>query len=125
MKTGSDPRHQHRIKLMQSLFSVSFRKRPLASIAPIVERLADIDQSITKAAPDWPVEKISRVDLAILRLATYELMIEKKQPPKVIIDAAIELAKEFGNDLSAKFINGALGAILKTQNSVTRTQQSE
>jgi N utilization substance protein B len=52
-----------------------------------------------------------KIDLAILRLAVYEL--EKRTPPKVIIDEAIELAKTFGNDNSPKFINGALGSLFK------------
>ena len=52
--------------------------------------------------------------LAILRLAAYELLIEKKEPPKAIIDEAIELAKAYGNEASSSFINGVLGTILKT-----------
>lgn len=73
-----------------------------------------LDEKIQSAAPEWPVDKIAKIDLAILRLAIYELLIEKKEPPKVIIDEAIELAKEFGNDNSPKFVNGVLGTILKT-----------
>ena len=50
--------------------------------------------------------------MAILRLAVYELLIEKKEPPKVIVDEAIELAKEYGGDSSPAFINGALGKVI-------------
>ena len=53
--------------------------------------------------------------MAILRLAVYELLIEKTEPANVIIDEAIELAKEFANDTSPAFINGALGNILKNE----------
>jgi len=66
---------------------------------------------ISKAAPTWPVEKLNKVDLAILRLAIYELKIKKKTPPKVIIDEAVELAKKYGADNSSKFVNGALGSL--------------
>ena len=72
-----------------------------------------IDEKIAHVAPEWPLPKISKIDLAILRLAVTEL-VEKKEPPKVIIDEAVELAKQFGNDNSAKFVNGVLGTILKS-----------
>lgn len=99
---------------MQKLFSVSFHDDPAdGDIVPIIEHQTELDRLIARAAPEWPIDKISKVDLAILRLAAYELMIEKKEPPKVVIDEAIELAKTFGNDLSPQFINGALGAIVK------------
>lgn len=75
-----------------------------------------IDTLIQKCAPDRPVNQINRVDLSILRLAVYELVVEKKEPPKVIIDEAIELGKEFGSDSSAAFINGALGKLMELQN---------
>ncbi|OGG35171.1 transcription antitermination factor NusB [Candidatus Gottesmanbacteria bacterium RIFOXYB1_FULL_47_11] len=115
MKTSQDPRHQHRRVLMDSLFSWSFNSRQSDdNITPIMAHLTDIDARIHAAAPEWPVDKIAKIDLAILRLAIYELTVEKKEPPKVIIDEAIELAKEYGNDASSKFVNGVLGTILKS-----------
>lgn len=105
MKTSHDPRHQRRIDRMQKLFTQSFQGDT---------QNQSIDSIIQAAAPEWPTEKIAKIDLAILRLATQELMVEKKEPPKVIIDEAIELAKSFGNDNSAKFVNGVLGTILKS-----------
>jgi transcription antitermination protein NusB len=119
MKVKNDPRHLQRVKLMQSLFSLTFHEKALTNpvLADIQEHLGEIDTLIATAAPTYPLEKIAKVDLAILRLATYELMIEKKNPPKVTIDEAIELAKEFGGDASGAFINGALGAILTTHGS--------
>lgn len=114
MKTREDPRHQHRINLMQSLFSYSFNdERRHASIDDIVVNLKKIDRAIEQAAPDWPIEKIAKIDVSILRLSIYELLILKDAPVKVIIDEAVELAKEFGNDQSAKFVNGVLGTIVK------------
>lgn len=76
-----------------------------------------LDTKIQSAAPEWPLDKIAKIDLAILRLAVYELVIEKKEPPKVIIDEAVEIAKQFGNENSAKFVNGVLGTILKETSS--------
>lgn len=99
---------------MQKLFAVSFdQKQKSAETADILKNLDKLDGQIQKAAPEWPTGKISKIDLAILRLAAYELLIAKSQPPKVIIDEAIELAKEFGNPNSPKFVNGVLGTILK------------
>ncbi len=68
---------------------------------------------IAIAAPQFPPEKLNKIDLAILRLGVFELIIEQKEPQKVIIDEAVELGKEFGAENSPKFVNGVLGAILK------------
>lgn len=113
MKTASDPRHRHRIKLMQHLYSAQFQKRPNSIIAHIWHELEHIDPHITAIAPEWPLDKLNPIDLAILRLAVYELTIDKKAPYKVIIDEAIELAKEYGGPQSPNFINGALGQLVK------------
>ena len=100
---------------MQQLFSDSFQKgKPggkYLEINAIYKNLKAIDELIAKAAPQFPVEKINKIDLSILRLAVYELDIAKKVPFKVVIDEAIELAKEFGSASSSSFINGALGNI--------------
>lgn len=91
---------------------IDFHKQKVGKdTSEIYSKKEKIDGYIEKAAPEFPVEKINKMDLAILRLAIYELMIEKKQPPKVIIDEAIELAKEYGGETSPQFINGALGNI--------------
>lgn len=114
MKTPDDPRHQKRIERMEGLFAYSFlAKTENEHIMPIVEHLPQIDAEIQRVAPEWPLDKIAKVDLAILRLAVYELTVEKDAPDKVIIDEAVELAKAYGNEGSAKFINGALGALIK------------
>lgn len=113
MKTPLDPRHKKRQKLVEDLFKSEFHKQKLDKEAEqIISFQEKIDKIIEKAAPEFPVEKINRIDLAILRLAIYELLIEKKEPPKVIIDEAIELAKEYGGETSPAFVNGALGNII-------------
>jgi len=70
-----------------------------------------LDDLIGKSAPEWPIDQIALIDKAILRLAAYELTNIKDVPPKVAINEAVELAKQFGGDSSSKFINGVLGAI--------------
>jgi len=113
MKTPQDPRHKRRQRLIQELFSVDFHTQPVShETKEIMLHKADLDRFIQKAAPDFPVEKINKVDLAVLRLAVYELSIKKQEPQNVIIDEAVELAKEFGNDTSPAFVNGVLGHIL-------------
>ena len=111
-KTIKDPRHKRRQKIIQDLFAWDFNKKtPLnPSVQEIIDKIEKIDQTIKNCAPKWPLEKINRADLAILRLAIYELFFNKNIPDKVAIDEAVELAKEFGSENSPGFINGALGA---------------
>lgn len=116
MKKKSDPRHQKRQKLVKYLFAQTFVAQPKArdkEAREIHENIAAIDDFITAAAPEWPIDKIAKIDLAILRLAVFELVVKKQQPSKVIIDEAVELAKEFGSERSPAFINGVLGTLLK------------
>ncbi len=74
-----------------------------------------VDAIIEKAAPDWPIDKISVIDRNILRLGLTELLFGDRDevPPKVAINEAIELAKTFGGENSGKFVNGVLGAVYK------------
>lgn len=117
MKTALDPRHKTRQDIVQLLFSYSFveQKIPNDKARLVIEKVSEIDTKISEIAPEFPIDKINKVDLAVLRLAIYELQFEKTTPPKVIIDEAIELAKEFGGDASPGFINGALGKLLKEE----------
>jgi len=80
-----------------------------------VENLSKIDEIISKAAPQWPIEQIANVDRNILRIGVYELLFgdQKAVPPKVAINEAIELGKAFGGENSGRFINGVLGAIFR------------
>ncbi len=74
---------------------------------------AEIDEIIVKAAPEWPLEKINVLDRNILRVGIYELIWgnKKEVPPRVAINEAIELAKEFSGESAGKFVNGVLGTI--------------
>ncbi|MCL4365806.1 transcription antitermination factor NusB [Patescibacteria group bacterium] len=117
MKQKTDPRHLKRIALMQDLFSWQFRsdKKPNLKIEKIVSNLSKIDKLIEQSAPDRPIGQINKIDLAILRLAVFEVIIEKGVPPKVVIDEAVELGKQFGSDSSPSFINGALGKLIELE----------
>lgn len=99
-------------------------------ITNALSRRTTIDDIITRAAPDWPIDKISIVDRNILRIGLTELLFGDRAqvPPKVAIDEAIELAKSFGGETSGRFVNGVLGAIYKEMGEpekaqVTKTKQ--
>jgi transcription antitermination protein NusB len=81
----------------------------------VVEKRDILNEIIEKAAPDWPIDKISIVDRNILRIGLYELIFGDRTqvPPKVAINESIELAKSFGGENSSRFINGVLGGVYK------------
>lgn len=85
----------------------------------VIQKLSQIDKIIEKAAPEWPISHISIVDRNVLRIGIYELLFgdKKEVPPKVAINEAIELGKNFGGENSGRFINGVLGTIYKELNS--------
>ncbi len=116
MKTATDPRHRHRIELVQKLFSSQFQNQADSSVKDIWSNLDKIDPLISKIAPEWPIDKLNPIDLAILRLSIYELIIDKNAPYKVIIDEAVEIAKEYGGEGSPAFVNGALGHLVQLEN---------
>src|ERR1035437_5841947 len=128
-------RHLSRSIVLQSLFEWDFNKknssqameifkRDADEFAPglgdfsfietllngVVDKQKDLDLVIEKAAPDWPIDKISVMDRNILRIGLYELLFSDHDqvPPKVAINEAIELSKSFGGETSSKFINGVL-----------------
>jgi len=132
-------RHLSRSIVLQALFEWDFSGKPeelkaiidrdLAEFAPghtdaafmyelaetVQRKQAIIDDIITKAAPEWPLDKISNVDRNILRMGLAELLFGDRDqvPPKVAINESIELAKNFGGENSGKFVNGVLGAVYK------------
>lgn len=134
-------RHLSRSIVMQSLFEWDFWgkdknehlkgivERNISEFAPgitdvdfiwslingITEKSMEIDGWIVKYAPEWPLDQITIVDRNVLRIGIFELLFGNRDevPPKVAINEAIELAKNFGGESSGKFINGVLGAIYK------------
>lgn len=107
MKTSTDPRHKKRELKVAKLFASSF----------IPGFTSPLDKLISEAAPEWPLNNINKIDLAILRVAADE-MTNSDTPPKVVIDEAVEIAKKYGAENSASFINGVLGTILKNINKI-------
>jgi N utilization substance protein B len=107
-----------------SLKDISFAKQITQSV---LSRKITIDDIITRAAPDWPLEKIGVVDRNVLRIGLSELLFGDRTqvPPKVAIDEAIELAKTFGGETSGKFVNGVLGAIYKEMGEPEKTQTTK
>jgi N utilization substance protein B len=132
-------RHLIRTVVLQSLYEWDFYKqkkditqileRNMAEFAPgvdepdfgwrilqgVAEHLRDIDNIIRKAAPEWPLDKIAIIDRNILRIGLYELLYADPDevPPKVAINEAIELAKNYGGPNTARFVNGVLGTIYR------------
>lgn len=113
MKSAKDPRHKKRRRIVKQLFAKAFHEQPIDDDAQLIaDKFELLDQQISTSAPQWPIDKLNKIDLSILRLATWEIM-NTDTPPKVVIDEAVELAKEFGGDSSPSFVNGVLGDILK------------
>lgn len=81
-----------------------------------------IDKIIEKSAPEWPISQITIVDRNVLRIGIYELLFgdKKEVPPKVAINEAIELAKNYGGESSGRFINGVLGTIYREIEKTTK-----
>ena len=84
-------------------------------VTGVIKNIKELDAIIVKAAPEWPLEQIAIVDRNALRIGLYELIYADPEevPPKVAINEAIEIAKNFGGPNSGKFINGVLGTVYK------------
>lgn len=79
----------------------------------IIEKLQEIDEAINREAKGWTTERMGKVDLTILRLAVFEIEYDEDVPTSVAINEAVELAKKFGRDESAGFVNGVLAKFAK------------
>lgn len=84
------------------------------SVASIKENLATIDKYIKENLEGWSVYRLAKVDLAVLRIAIYEILYRKDIPIEVSINEAIEIAKKFSNEDAFKFINGVLGGFVRS-----------
>jgi len=115
VKTSQDQRHLKREAIIKELFTWGFTEKFEAQTKEtkeIVKSLNKIDKEIENGAPSWPINQINRIDLAILRLAVFELIIVKDVPFKVVVDEAVEMAKKYGAQSSPSFVNGVLGNII-------------
>lgn len=128
-------RHLSRMIAMQTLYEWDFRdgadldeikKRNISEYSDKCERdfievlvegvkksKSELDKVIDESAPEWPVDQISLIDITVLRISIYELFNLADIPPKVSINEAVELAKQFGGINSSKFVNGVLGSVYK------------
>jgi len=77
----------------------------------VVEKLDEIDKILSEASSGWKLNRMSKVDLTILRLAVFEMRFDEDIPVKVAINEAVEMAKIFGGDESPSFINGVLAKL--------------
>ena len=78
-----------------------------------LEQIEEIDEAIKTQLEHWDFSRLARVDLAILRFSLYSLLYQRDIPYSVTIDEAIDMAKEYGNDDSYRFINGVLDGVRK------------
>lgn len=90
-----------------------FARRIVFGVLPLRK---DLDQWISKYAPEWPLDQIATIDRNILRIALWEIAVHQKTPIKVAINEAIELAKTYGSDSAPRFVNGVLGALASRHN---------
>ncbi len=131
-------RHKARMLALQALYEVdAAARRPETAIERLlaeadlsqeisefsrslvsgtIKNKDEIDRNIHKYAPAYPVEQLAIIDRNILRLAIFEILFDNKVPVKVAVNEAVELAKTFGSEKSAKFINGVLGSVSAVAN---------
>jgi transcription antitermination protein NusB len=94
-----------------------FAHRIIFGVLPLKQEL---DQWIAKYAPEWPLDQIAAIDRNILRIAFWEFAVYRETPVKVAINEAVELAKIYGSDSAARFVNGVLGTLAEHENEINQ-----
>lgn len=79
----------------------------------VSNQIEELDKTIVKYAPEWPIEQVTIIDRNILRLGIYEILHIKETPLKVAINEAVDMGKHFAGESSGKFVNGVLGSLYK------------
>ncbi len=92
-----------------------FARKIVFGVLPLIP---DLDQLIAKYAPEWPLDQIAAIDRNILRIALWEFAVYRETPVKVAINEAVELAKLYGSDTTARFINGVLGTLVDHEHEI-------
>ena len=119
--------HEATETLERMVTSQSIAEEPAAFarelVASVHAKREEIDRTIAELAPAWPVAQLPPVDRNVLRLAISEMLGDNRTPVSAVINEAVELAKQFGSDKSASFVNGVLGSIARQQKE-PRTDQS-
>lgn len=87
----------------------------------VLAHRAEMDQLIARFAPEWPIDQMAFIDRNVLRIAIFELAIDDTTPEKVAINEAVELAKIYGSESSARFVNGVLGTLVGRLNEIRDT----
>lgn len=108
---GGDPEKVLNYNLVNGAFGILDRSYASELLQKILLHREHIKEQVKKFAPEWPWEKIAPVDRAILEVGSCELLYSEDIPQLVAINEAIELAKEFGNESSSKFVNGVLSSL--------------
>jgi len=138
-------RHLSRMVAMQAIYEWNFRRdadlqeileRSIAEfnddidknflktiILGVREKKNRLDKEIENSAPEWPIEQISCIDKSILEISIFELLNSSDVPPKVAINEAVELAKQFGSENSSKFINGVLGTVYEKHQNIIEQKE--
>jgi N utilization substance protein B len=98
-----------------------FARQIIFGVLPLTQ---DLDQLISKYAPEWPLDQIAAIDRNILRIAFWEFAVYRETPVKVAINEAVELAKQFGSDSAPRFINGVLGALADREHEINQIIQN-
>ncbi|MCB0103319.1 MAG: transcription antitermination factor NusB [Anaerolineales bacterium] len=105
-----------------SLDLVEFARGIIFGVMPIRDHL---DHVIAKYAPEWPMDQVAAIDRNILRMACWEFAVSRETPVKVAINEAVELAKLFGSDSTARFVNGVLGTLVKHEQELREVLKNE
>ncbi len=134
-------RHLSRIAVMQALFECEKRADadPLAGLTRatlelgemdesfaksllegILKHKGDVERAIAKNAPEWPLDRMDPISRCTLLVGAYELLFANDAPKAVVMNEAIEIAKEYGTTESGKFVNGVLNAIANKNNEMSR-----
>lgn len=113
-----------------SFFKLQEHQRPAFEFAEelfhgCLEHIIEIDATIKEHSQNWKFDRIAKVDLAILRLAVFELLFRKDIPPIVSINEAIELAKELSTPDAKRFVNGILDKLKLSLNRPLRSSLKE
>lgn len=99
-------------RLQQEKLSDEMRPFTFQLVNGVLEKQVTLDTLIQQHAPEWPVDQMALVDRNILRLAIYEIAVYGDTPLRVVINEAVELAKDFGADTAPRFVNGVLGSVV-------------
>jgi len=92
-----------------------FSRQIVFGVLPLIQ---DLDEMIAKYAPEWPLDQVAVIDRNVLRIAFWEFAVQRDTPVKVAINEAVELAKQFGSESAARFVNGVLGSLAEHKDEI-------